>query len=149
MTGHLIAVTVVGAVVVGVLVWLLAQLGRVLIRIAEALAAAAVVGLVVWLVIKAVVWAVRQAATHWRTSLTVVAMLAWWQWWGWLSLALTAGVTAVVLGVWRWAARVSFETWSGRWLRSWWLRWTLYAPRLPGWLQACGLSIKATPPRSW
>jgi DNA segregation ATPase FtsK/SpoIIIE, S-DNA-T family len=141
MNVHLIAFMVAG-VVLGVVVWLLAQLGRALIRIAEVLAAAAVVGLGVWLALKAVVWAFRQAVTHWRTSLAVLAVVGWWQCWGWPSLALTAGVLALVLVMWRWAERVSFETWAGRWLRAWWLRWTLYAPRLPAWLHACGLSIK-------
>jgi len=42
------------------------------------------------------VWAIRQAVTRWRTSLTVLAVAAWWRWWGWPSLALTVGVVAVV-----------------------------------------------------
>ena len=44
--------------------------------------------------------------------------------------------------MWRWRHRASFETWAGRWLRSWWLRWTLYARRLPKWLRACGLTVQ-------
>jgi DNA segregation ATPase FtsK/SpoIIIE, S-DNA-T family len=99
MNVHLIAFMVAG-VVLGVVVWLLAQLGRALIRIAEVLAAAAVVGLGVWLALKAVVWAFRQAVTHWRTSLAVLAVVGWWQCWGWPSLALTAGVLALVLVMW-------------------------------------------------
>jgi DNA segregation ATPase FtsK/SpoIIIE, S-DNA-T family len=36
----------------------------------------------------------------------------------------------------------SFDAWVGRHLRAWWLRWTVYSPKLPQWLHACGLSIK-------
>jgi S-DNA-T family DNA segregation ATPase FtsK/SpoIIIE len=37
---------------------------------------------------------------------------------------------------------VSFDAWAGRHLRAWWLRWTVYAPKLPNWLQACGLGLQ-------
>jgi S-DNA-T family DNA segregation ATPase FtsK/SpoIIIE len=118
-----------------------AKLGRALITIAEALAAAAAVFLALWLAIKGVVWALRQTFTRWRTSLTVLALLAWWQWWGWASLTLTAGVVTAVLTGWRLVHLRSFDVWAGRYLRSWWLRWTVYAPKLPDWLHACGLGI--------
>lgn len=36
---------------------------------------------------------------------------------------------------------MSFDDWVGRWLRAWWQRWAIYAPKLPGWLHACGLSV--------
>ena len=88
----LIAGVIAGAGALGVVVWLLAQLGRVLVRIADALAAAAVVFLAVWLMVKAVVWAIRQVITHWRTSLTLLALGTWWHWWGWPSLTLTTSV---------------------------------------------------------
>jgi DNA segregation ATPase FtsK/SpoIIIE, S-DNA-T family len=78
-----------GGAALGVLVWVLAKIGHVLIRVAEALAAAAVVALAMWLMVKAVVWALRQAFTHWRTSLSVLGVVAWWQCWGWPSLAIT------------------------------------------------------------
>jgi DNA segregation ATPase FtsK/SpoIIIE, S-DNA-T family len=136
-----IAAVIAGAGGLGILVWLLAKLGRALIKIAEVLAAAAVVFLAVWLVIKAVGWALRQVVTHWRTSLSVVALLAWWQWWGWPSLALTSGVITGTLTGWRLLDLRSFDAWAGRHLRAWWLRWTVYAPKLPDWLHACGLSI--------
>ena len=138
---------VAGAAGLGVVVWVLAKIGQILIKIAEALAAAAVVAFTVWLVVKAGAWAIGQAFTRWRTSLSVLAITAWWHWWGWPSLALTAGVIAAVLTGWRLVDLVSFDAWAGRHLRSWWLRWTIYAPNLPGWLHACGLSIKqdATP----
>src|SRR5262249_54855320 len=71
-----IAAVIVGAGGLGILVWALAKLGRALIQIAEALAAATAVFLALWLVIKAMAWAVRQTFTHWRTSLTVLALLA-------------------------------------------------------------------------
>ena len=57
--------------------------------------------LTIWLAIKALLWALRQTVTHWRTSLTVVAVLAWWHWWGWVSLAATAAVLAGLLIGWR------------------------------------------------
>ncbi len=138
MDMSLIALVLAGGGVLGVVVWALAKVGKALIKIAEALAAAAVVVVAVWLMIKALVWALRQVLTHWRTSLTVVAMVAWWQWWGGPSLAITAGV----LTGWRLVDLASFDTWAGRHLRSWWLRWTVYAPKLPQWLHACGLSTK-------
>jgi S-DNA-T family DNA segregation ATPase FtsK/SpoIIIE len=142
MDAYLIALVIAGGAALGVVVWVLAKLGKALIKLAEALAAAAVVIFAVWLVIKAVVWALRQVLTHWRTSLTVVAVLAWWQWWGLASLAVTAGVVAGVLTAWRLIDLASFDAWAGRHLRAWWLRWTLYSPKLPKWLHACGLSIK-------
>jgi|GEM_PF-210009 len=137
----MIAVLVAGGGVLGVVVWVLAKVGRVLVQVAEALAAAALVFATVWLVIKAVVWAIRQAVIHWRTSVTVVVILAWWYWWGALSLGIALGSVGLVLAVWRLVDVVSFDPWVGRHLRAWWLRWTLYAPKLPGWLHACGLGI--------
>lgn len=79
------------------MVWGLAKIGHALINIAEALAAAAVVAFTVWLLVKAGVWAIRQALTRWRTSLTVLTVTAWWHWWGWPALVLTMGVIAAVL----------------------------------------------------
>jgi DNA segregation ATPase FtsK/SpoIIIE, S-DNA-T family len=65
----LIAVLTAGGGALGLVVWLLAKVGRVLVKIAEALVAAAVVFVVVWLVVRGVVWAFRQTVTRWRTSL--------------------------------------------------------------------------------
>ena len=142
MDAYRIALVIAGAGVLGVVVWVLAKLGKALIKLAEALAAAAVVLVAVWLVLKAVGWALRQTVTHWRTSLTVLALLAWWHWWGSACLVITAGVVASVLTAWLLVDLASFDAWAGRHLRSWWLRWTVYAPKLPDWLHACGLSIK-------
>jgi S-DNA-T family DNA segregation ATPase FtsK/SpoIIIE len=141
MTALTLALVIAGSAALGIVVWILATLGRALIKIAETLAAAAVVIVAVWLMIKALVWALRQVITHWRTSLALVALLVWWHWWGLVSLALTAGVVATVLAAWRLADIASFDAWAGRHLRAWWLRWTVYAPKLPGWLHACGLSV--------
>ncbi len=55
MDAYLIALVLAGGAALGVVVWVLAKLGKALIKIAEALAAAAVVLFTVWLVIKAVV----------------------------------------------------------------------------------------------
>jgi S-DNA-T family DNA segregation ATPase FtsK/SpoIIIE len=142
MDAQMIAVLIAGGAVLGIAVWLLAKLGKALVTIAEALAAAAVVFLAVWLIVKAVVWAIRQAVTRWRTSLTVLAILAWWHWWGWMPLVITLSSVGLVLTGWRLIDLVSFDAWAGRYLRAWWLRWTVYAPKLPGWLCACGLSVR-------
>ncbi len=114
MDAYLIALVLGGGAVLGVVVWVLAKLGKALIEIAEALAAAAVVVFTVWLVIKAVVWALRQVLTHWRTSLTVLAIVAWWHWWGGASLVLTVGVVAGMLTAWRLINLASFDAWVGR-----------------------------------
>jgi DNA segregation ATPase FtsK/SpoIIIE, S-DNA-T family len=142
----MIVVMVGSGAALGVLVWLLAKLGKALITIAEALAAAAVVFLALWLAIKAVLWALRQTLRHWRMSLTVLALLAWWHEWGWASSVLTAGAVAGVLIGWRLIDVTSFDAWAGRHVRAWWLRWTVYAPKLPEWLHACGLGIKQDSP---
>ncbi|MBV9730421.1 MAG: hypothetical protein JO309_13650 [Pseudonocardiales bacterium] len=117
---------------------------KALIAMFEALAAMAVVFLALWWLLKALVWLFTQVVTHWRTSLTLLVLMAWWHWWGWPSLALTLSVITLLLGVWRWIDVLSLDTWAGRWLRAWWLRWTIYAPKLPDWLHACGLSISDT-----
>jgi S-DNA-T family DNA segregation ATPase FtsK/SpoIIIE len=142
MDAQTIALMIAGGGALGVVVWLLAKIGRVLIKIAEALAAAAVVFLALWLMVKTVVWAFRQTLTHWRTSLTLVVLGAWWHWWGPTSLAVAVAVVAGVLVGWRLFDLTSFDAWAGQHLRAWWLRWTIYAPKLPGWLHACGLGIK-------
>ena len=138
----MIAVLVAGAGVLGIVVWVLAKIGQALIKVAEALAASAVVVFAVWLMINAGVWAIRQAVTRWRTSLTLLAVAAWSHWWSWPSLALTVGVIAAVLIGWYLIDLVSFDAWAGRHLRAWWLRWTVYAPKLPDWLYACRLGVK-------
>jgi S-DNA-T family DNA segregation ATPase FtsK/SpoIIIE len=147
MDAYMIAELIAGGGVLGVVVWVLAKVGKALIQIAEALAAAVVVFLAVWLMIKAVLWALRQVVTHWRTSLTVLVVTAWWHCWGWMPLAITGAVVAAVLTGWRLAELASFDSWAGRHVRAWWLRWTVYAPKLPQWLHACGLSTRdATTP---
>ena len=138
----MIAVLIAGGGVLGVVVWALAKVGKALIQIAEALAAAVVVFLTVWLMINAALWALRQVVTHWRTSLTVLVVTAWWHCWGWMPLAITGALVAAVLTGWRLVDVASFDSWAGRHLRAWWLRWTVYAPKLPQWLHACGLSTR-------
>ncbi|MBV9012871.1 MAG: cell division protein FtsK [Pseudonocardiales bacterium] len=147
MDAHTIGMLLLGGLGLGAVVWVLHKIGKALIAMFEALAAMAVVFVALWWLLKALVWLFTQVVTYWRTSLTLLVLMAWWQWWGWPSLALTLSVITVVLGVWRWINVLSFDTWAGRWLRAWWLRWTIYSPKLPDWLHACGLSITdgATP----
>jgi S-DNA-T family DNA segregation ATPase FtsK/SpoIIIE len=121
--------------------WVLHKVGQAVTKILEAAAAIAVVFVTAWLAAKGLWWAGRQIVRHWRTSLTTTAVLAWCYWLGWLSLAITAAVVAIGLLGWRWAARESFEPLAGRWLRAWWQRWIVYAPRMPRWLRACGLTV--------
>ncbi len=142
MDVQMIAALIAGGATLGIVVWVLAKIGRALIKFAEALAAAAAVLVALWLVIKALGWALRQTLTHWRTSLTLIGVLAWWHWSGWPSLAITAVAVAGVLTGWRLLDLRSFDAWAGRHLRSWWLRWTVYSPKLPEWLHACGLGIR-------
>ena len=131
MNALTIALVIAGGAALGIVVWILATLGRALIKIAETLAAAAAVIFTMWLIIKALVWALRQVVIHWRTSLTLVAVLTWWHWYGLASLALSIGVITTVLAAWRLADLASFDAWAGQHLRAWWLRWTIYAPK-PG-----------------
>jgi hypothetical protein len=72
----------------------------------------------------------------------VLGVLAWWHWWGSVSLVATTAVVAGTLIGWRLINLTSFDAWAGRYLRAWWLRWTVYAPKLPDWLHACGLGIR-------
>ncbi|WP_336159136.1 FtsK/SpoIIIE domain-containing protein [Amycolatopsis sp. VC5-11] len=136
------ATVLIGGVGLAVLVWVLAKLGRVLAAIAETLAALAFLGLALWGLVRVGGWIVRQLATHWRTCLTVLALGAWWRCLGWPSLAIAAGSVGLVVLVWRQGWPVGFERWCGRWVRAWWLRWAVYGRKLPGWLHACGLTVR-------
>ncbi|MFI9452960.1 FtsK/SpoIIIE domain-containing protein [Amycolatopsis sp. NPDC052450] len=137
-----IGVLLIGGGVLGVVVWLLHKIGRALATILEVLAAAALVFIALWWLLKALLWLGKQVVTRWRTSLTVVALVVWWQWLGWLSLAIVTGSVVTVLVSWRLIDVVSFDQHCGRFLRSWWMRWVVYARKLPAWLHACGLSIR-------
>ncbi|HEX5405072.1 MAG TPA: FtsK/SpoIIIE domain-containing protein [Pseudonocardiaceae bacterium] len=142
MAVHSIGVLIIGAGVLGMAVWVLAKVGATLARIAEALAAVAAVFVALWLLVKAAGWLLRLIVSHWRTSLALLTLTAWWHWCGWLSLAIAAGSLGLVLAAWRLVDLPSFDRWVWRWLRAWWLRWYLYARKLPTWLHACGLSIR-------
>jgi S-DNA-T family DNA segregation ATPase FtsK/SpoIIIE len=140
MNALTIALVIAGGAALGIVVWVLAALGRALVKVVETLAAAAVVLFTVWMMIKALVWALRQVVRHWRTSLSIVVLLAWWHYDGLISLALIVGVITTVFTGWWLVDMASFDGWVGRHLRARWLRWTTYAPKLPQWLHACGLS---------
>src|ERR687893_1985445 len=141
MDAHAIGMLLLGGVGLAVAVWVLHKLGKALIAILEALAEVAVVLVALWGLAKATAWLARQVVTHWRTSLTMLAVTLGCQHWGWPSLAVSLGLLTVVLVGWRAMDVVSFDGWVGQWLWAWWQRWTIYAPKLPGWLHACGLSV--------
>ena len=68
--------------------------------------------------------------------------LAWWHWLGLTSLAdhrrrARGRVAGVVVA----RAGCRSSAWAGRRARSWWQRWIVYAPRMPRWLRACGLTV--------
>jgi len=142
MTPHAFGVLLVAGGCLVVVVWVLHKIGKTLVAVIEALVTVAVVFVAIWKLVKSLVWVLRQIARHWRTSLTLTGLGAWWYWLGWLSLAAIVVGLAGLAGLWRLVDVVSFERWVWRYLRAWWLRWTLYAPKLPGWLHACGLSIR-------
>jgi DNA segregation ATPase FtsK/SpoIIIE, S-DNA-T family len=141
MDAHTIGVLLLAGAGLGVTVWVLHKIGKALLAVVEALAAVAVVFVALWWFLKAAAWLFTQVVTRWRTSLTVLVLAAWWHGWNWPSLVLTLAGSTLVLALWRWIDVLSFDSWVGRWLRAWWQRWTIYAPKLPGWLHACGLSI--------
>ncbi|MFF4597107.1 FtsK/SpoIIIE domain-containing protein [Amycolatopsis sp. NPDC001319] len=128
--------------VLGLGVWVLHKIGRALATVLEVLAAAAVVFAALWWLCKAAWWVLLQVVTRWRTSLAVVAVIAWCDLLGWMSLVITLGALGLVLGVWRLVGPVSFDQWCWRFLRSWWSRWFVYHRKLPAWLHACGLSVR-------
>lgn len=119
----------------------LRKIGRGLTALFEALATLATVVIALWWTGKAVVLVVKSAVTHPRTTAGGAVTVLWLWWWGWLPLVIVASAAGVGLVVWWWRGRLSYEHWIGWRLRSWWLRWTLYSRRLPGWLRACGLTV--------
>jgi S-DNA-T family DNA segregation ATPase FtsK/SpoIIIE len=142
MGTHSFGVLLFGGVGLAFLVWLLHKLGRALAAIAETLAAAALVFVALWWIFKGGIWLVKQLVIHPRTTVTLVVVIAWWFGLGWLSLVITVGSIVLGLVSWRLVELVSFDQWAGRWLRAWWVRWTIYDPHLPVWLHACGLTIR-------
>jgi DNA segregation ATPase FtsK/SpoIIIE, S-DNA-T family len=127
--------------VAGGVLWVLHWIGRAVTKVLEAAAAVTVVFVTVWLVLKYGWKAGKWVVKHWRTTLTSAAVLAWLHWWGWPSLLITAAAVGIGMGGWWWLGRSSFEPWAGQRLRAWWLRWTLYARKMPGWLRAAGLTV--------
>jgi hypothetical protein len=65
----------------GGLGWVLHKLGHYLKQFLEVLATIAVVFLTAWLVIKGPWLTVRTIVKHWRTTLTTIAVAAWWRCW--------------------------------------------------------------------
>jgi S-DNA-T family DNA segregation ATPase FtsK/SpoIIIE len=133
-------VVVGGGLVVAVAV--LRKVGRGLTALFEALATVATVLVALWWTGKALVLVIKSAVTHPRTTASVAVLAVWLWWWGWLPLVVTLVAVGIALAGWWWRGRLSYERWAGRRLRSWWLRWTVYARKLPGWLRACGLIVQ-------
>jgi S-DNA-T family DNA segregation ATPase FtsK/SpoIIIE len=125
----------------GAALWVLLWLGQMLTKVLEALTAVVVVGVTVWLVVKGGWWVGRRIVRHWRTSITTALVLGWCYWLGWPSLLGTLAAAVLGLALWRWLGREAFESWAGRRIRAWWMRWAVYAPRMPRWLRACGLTV--------
>ncbi|TCK20630.1 FtsK/SpoIIIE domain-containing protein [Pseudonocardia endophytica] len=121
--------------------WVLAKIGHAVTKVLETLAAIAAVFVALWLAVKGVYLGARWLVRRPRTVATTAVVLVWSHWLGWLSLAVTVAVLGAGLGVWRWLDVASFDVWAGRRLRAWWQRWTVYAPRMPGWLRACRLTV--------
>src|SRR5687767_2650980 len=138
MTSAQVVLLVAGAAVG---LWMLAKVGHALTKLLEGAAAIAVVFLTAWLAVKGLWRAGRWTIRRWRTSLATVAVLAWWRWLGLVSLVAAVVLVGVGLLAWRRANRTTFEVWAGRHIRGWWQRWIRYAPRMPGWLRACGLTV--------
>ncbi|MBW0090624.1 cell division protein FtsK [Pseudonocardia sp. KRD-184] len=121
--------------------WVLHTLGRWLTQLLEALAAIAVVFVTAWLLMKGAWKLGRWIVRHWRTSVGTALVVAWCYFLGWPSLLITAAVLGLGLLGWRWWDHDSFEPLAGRHLRAWWLRWAIYARKMPRWLRACGLTV--------
>jgi S-DNA-T family DNA segregation ATPase FtsK/SpoIIIE len=143
MTTHLIIA--LGVAGLGVLGWILHKVGLVLKDLLEALAVIAVVFLALFAVLKACIWVVRTALRCWRTTLTLLAAAAWCRWLGALSLGVAVAVVVVGVGgwwllAWRSGRLVGFDALVGRRVRAWWMRWWLYARKMPRWLRACRLT---------
>ena len=143
-TAHLVLVLI--TIAVGFLSWVLHKFGTFLKDLLEALAVIAVVFVALFAVIKGLIWMVRSVVRFWRTSLTLVAVTAWWVYLGWPSLAITLGSLLAGLGLWwliawRTDHLTGFDALVGRRLRAWVLRWWLYARRMPRWLRACRLTV--------
>ncbi|WP_226360746.1 FtsK/SpoIIIE domain-containing protein [Pseudonocardia sp. ICBG1142] len=135
--GSLVLAGLVTLIVLAGLHWV----GQFLGRIAEGVATIAVVFVTVWLACKAAVVVTVWVVRHWRTTITAAVAVVWCSLLGWPSLVVTIAAVAVALGVWRWTSVVSFDRYAGRRLRGWWLRWLLYAPRMPRWLRSCNLTV--------
>jgi S-DNA-T family DNA segregation ATPase FtsK/SpoIIIE len=141
MSGHVFGVLVLGFGGLGLVVYVLHKIGKALAGLVEVLAAAAVVFLAVGWLVKAAVWLGHQVVLRWRTSVTLLGVMGWVLLLGWVSLVVAVLGLVAALMSWRLADLPSFDRWAGRWLRSWWQRWVVYARHLPAWLHACGLTV--------
>jgi S-DNA-T family DNA segregation ATPase FtsK/SpoIIIE len=138
MHAQAVILLLIGLAVLG---WVLHKLGHYLKQFLEVVATIAVVFATLWLIGKGLWWTAKTIVKHWRTTLTTIAVGAWWHWLGWQSLAITVGVVAVALVAWRIVDLDSYDPYAGRHVRSWWQRWTVYAPKMPKWLRACRLTV--------
>jgi S-DNA-T family DNA segregation ATPase FtsK/SpoIIIE len=138
MHAQAVILLLIGLAVLG---WVLHKLGHYLKQFLEVVATIAVVFAALWLIGKGLWWTAKTIVKHWRTTLTTIAAAAWWHWLGWQSLTITVGTIAVALLAWRIVDLDSYDPYAGRHVRSWWQRWTVYAPKMPKWLRACRLTV--------
>ncbi|MHA6780298.1 FtsK/SpoIIIE domain-containing protein [Pseudonocardia saturnea] len=129
------------ALVAGAGLWALHKVGKWLTQLLEALAAVAVVFVTAWLLVKGAWKLARWIVKHWRTGTTTATVLLWCHLLGWPSLLATAAVAGLGVLGWWYFGHDSYEPWAGRHLRGWWLRWAVYARKMPRWLRACGLTV--------
>ncbi|HTK66809.1 MAG TPA: FtsK/SpoIIIE domain-containing protein [Pseudonocardia sp.] len=129
--------------------FVLHTIGKALVRALEWAAVIAAVFGAIWFAARGIYQVAHWLVVHWRTTLTTLVVTACWVRFGWRPLAIGTSWTVEALGVWWLIAwqlgeLTFFDHWIGRHLRGWWLRWTLYARRMPKWFRNCRLSITDT-----
>lgn len=123
-------------------VWVVVKVARALVWVAKALLAVVVLLLAAALLIRGVIAVVWCVIKHWRTSLSVVVLGALWYWLGWIGTTAVAVGLITTGGMWCWHDRVQFDQLIGSRIRAWWLRWTVYRPKLPRWFARLGLMVQ-------
>ncbi|OHV34493.1 hypothetical protein BBK14_15365 [Parafrankia soli] len=97
-----------------------------------------------WAVRNGLTGALRLVLRYPRTMLAVLSALLLIDRVGWVLPLLLACLLLLSALVWRLAHPESFRVWLGLRLRSWWLRWTRYAPRWGKLMRAHDLTVAPT-----